>query len=72
MMAKRLPPISKERLPPPLESTTDDDLATTVQNPPPGHRESYQAAQRLVTSDDTIHVKLAPGGGACVLLRPIP
>ena len=34
------------------------------------HRESYRAEKRLVTSTDAIHVKLAPGGGACILLKP--
>jgi alpha-glucosidase len=32
------------------------------------HVESYTTARRTVTSSDTLHVKLAPGGGACVLL----
>jgi alpha-glucosidase len=36
------------------------------------HRESYQAARRLVCSTDSIPLKLAPGGGACVLLTPKP
>ena len=36
------------------------------------HRESYRAEQKLVTSADTIHVQLAPGGGACILLKPSP
>lgn len=32
------------------------------------HKESYRAETRAVTRRDTIRVKLAPGGGACVLL----
>ena len=32
------------------------------------HKESYKAAARTVTGADKIRVKLAPGGGACVLL----
>ena len=32
------------------------------------HKESYKTARRLVTRSETIRVKLAPGGGACVLL----
>lgn len=32
------------------------------------HKESYKAAKRAVTRTDMIRVKLAPGGGACVLL----
>ena len=32
------------------------------------HKESYKAATRTVTGADKIRVKLAPGGGACVLL----
>ena len=36
------------------------------------HRESYRAEKKLVTSADTIHVQLAPGGGACILLKPSP
>jgi alpha-glucosidase len=45
-----------------LQDGNDSDYRT--------HRESYKTEQRLVTSADTIHVKLAPGGGACVLLNP--
>ncbi|MBI5380264.1 MAG: glycoside hydrolase family 97 catalytic domain-containing protein [Opitutae bacterium] len=44
-----------------IEDGDDSDYRT--------HRESYKAAQRTVTRADTIRVKLAPGGGACVLLR---
>jgi alpha-glucosidase len=33
-------------------------------------RESLKALDRAVTAADTIRVRLAPGGGACVLLRP--
>jgi alpha-glucosidase len=36
------------------------------------HRESYRTVNRIVTAADTIKVKLAPGGGACVLLLPQP
>ena len=36
------------------------------------HIESYQVSKLVVTARDTIHVKLAPGGGACVLLTPVP
>ena len=32
------------------------------------YKESYKASHRTVSRSDTIHVKLAPGGGACVLL----
>jgi len=35
------------------------------------HRESYQVQKRTVTRSDTIHLKLAPGGGACILLKEI-
>ena len=35
------------------------------------HKESYKAAKRLVTRSETIRVKLAPGGGACVLLTAV-
>ena len=47
-----------------LQDGADSDYRT--------HRESYQAEQRLVTSADKIHVKLAPGGGGCVLLKSSP
>ena len=33
------------------------------------HKESYKAARRVVTRAETIRVKLAPGGGACLLLK---
>ena len=33
------------------------------------HCESYKTTKQAVKSTDTIHVKLAPGGGACVLLK---
>jgi alpha-glucosidase len=46
-----------------MEDGADSDYRT--------HVESYKAARRVVTVADTIHVKLAPGGGACVLLRKI-
>lgn len=36
------------------------------------HRESYKTEKRLVSSTDTIPVKLAPGGGVCVLLTTAP
>lgn len=32
------------------------------------YRESYNVSKQIVTKTDTIHVKLAPGGGACILL----
>jgi alpha-glucosidase len=35
------------------------------------HRESYQVQDRTVTPADTLRVRLAPGGGACVLITPI-
>ena len=47
-----------------LQDGDDSDYRT--------HRESYKAHAQLVTSADTIHVKLAPGGGACLLLKPKP
>jgi alpha-glucosidase len=34
------------------------------------HAEDYQAATREVSATDTLHLKLAPGGGACVLVKP--
>ena len=34
------------------------------------HRESCKAETRSVARTDIIRVKLAPGGGACILLRP--
>lgn len=33
------------------------------------HAEDYRVETRVVTRGDTLRVKLAPGGGACVLLR---
>ena len=33
------------------------------------HKESYKVAKQSVTSADKIHIKIAPGGGACVLLE---
>lgn len=33
------------------------------------HVESYRAETRKVTATDRITLKLAPGGGACILLR---
>jgi alpha-glucosidase len=32
------------------------------------HAEDYQSEKRTVSSADTLHLKLAPGGGACVLI----
>jgi len=43
-----------------MEDGEDSDYRT--------HKESYKAATRTVTGADKIRVKLAPGGGACVLL----
>ena len=47
--------------------------ATIVQDGDDAHyqtkRESLKTEKRQVKSTDTIHVKLAPGGGACVLLK---
>jgi alpha-glucosidase len=34
------------------------------------HAEDYMAETRQVTNADTLHLKLAPGGGACVLIKP--
>jgi alpha-glucosidase len=34
------------------------------------HAEDYKADTRQVSPADTLHLKLAPGGGACVLLTP--
>lgn len=36
------------------------------------NRETHRSETRLTTSADTIHLKLAPGGGACVLLEKQP
>jgi alpha-glucosidase len=33
------------------------------------HHESYQADKRSVTAADSIRLKLAPGGGACILIK---
>jgi alpha-glucosidase len=33
------------------------------------HAEDYQAEKREVSNADTLHLKLAPGGGACVLVK---
>ena len=46
-----------------IEDGDDSDYRT--------HRESIKAQKRLVIRTDTIRVKLAPGGGACLLLQPI-
>jgi alpha-glucosidase len=35
------------------------------------HAEDYQAETHVMTRADVLRVKLAPGGGACVLLRPV-
>ena len=43
-----------------IEDGDDSDFRT--------HKESYKTAKRTVTNKDTLHLKLAPGGGACVLL----
>jgi alpha-glucosidase len=34
------------------------------------HVESYKTDKKTVDRSDSIHVKLAPGGGACILLQP--
>ena len=48
--------------------------ARIVEDGPDAHyrtkRESLKASDRTVTASDTIRVHLAPGGGACILLRP--
>ena len=36
------------------------------------HAEDYQAKTREVSSADTLHLQLAPGGGACVLVKARP
>ena len=46
-----------------MEDGDDSDYRT--------HKESYKAAKRAVTCAATIRVKLAPGGGACVLLTAV-
>jgi len=43
-----------------IEDGADSDYRT--------HVESYRTSQRTVTAGDTIPVKLAPGGGACLIL----
>jgi alpha-glucosidase len=49
--------------------------ATITQDGPDGHylknRETLQTETRKVTPKDTIQVKLAAGGGACVILKPV-
>ena len=45
-----------------LQDGEDSDYRT--------HRESYRADRQTVTAVDHLHLKLAPGGGACVLLTP--
>ena len=44
-----------------MEDGEDSDYRT--------HRESYKPSRHRVTKADTLRVKLAPGGGACVILR---
>jgi alpha-glucosidase len=36
------------------------------------HAEDYRAETRLVSRTDTLHLSLAPGGGACVLVKTNP
>ena len=45
-----------------MEDGDDSDYRT--------HRESYKVSKRLVAPSDTLKLKLAPGGGACVLIKP--
>ena len=49
-----------------------DYQATIVQDGEDGHyqknRETLRTENRRVTASETIHVTLAPGGGACVIL----
>jgi alpha-glucosidase len=45
-----------------LQDGEDSDYRT--------HRESYRADRQTVTAADHLRLKLAPGGGACVLLTP--
>jgi len=33
-------------------------------------RYSTQTVNRTVTASDTVNVRLAPGGGACLMIRP--
>jgi len=46
--------------------------ALVIQNGPKSdyrtHAEDYKAEMRVVSASDTLHLKLAPGGGACVLI----
>jgi alpha-glucosidase len=44
-----------------LQDGDDSDYRT--------HKESYKSENRVVTREDKLHLKLAPGGGACILLR---
>lgn len=44
-----------------IEDGEDSDYRT--------HVESYRTTQREVTAGDTLRVKLAPGGGACLILK---
>jgi len=44
-----------------IEDGADSDYRT--------QRESYKVSRREVKATDVLHVKLAPGGGACVLLK---
>jgi len=46
-----------------IEDSKDSDYRT--------HKEGYVSKKLTVSSSDTIKVKLAPGGGACVLLKKI-
>jgi len=46
-----------------LQDGDDSDYKT--------HTESYKAGKQKVSSENTINVKLAPGGGACILLTKI-
>jgi alpha-glucosidase len=44
-----------------IEDGSDSDYRTQC--------ESYKVSKRVVKATDALHVKLAPGGGACVLLK---
>ncbi len=44
-----------------IQDSADSDYRT--------QREGYKASKQAVKATDTLHVKLAPGGGACVLLK---
>ena len=35
------------------------------------NRESFKIAKRAVRQTDKIHVKLAPGGGACLIIKTV-